>query len=78
MQAIIKGNREADFVIHCIDNGHTFSVDNIHFLHQVKKGANLDLLEKLQIKKGVRSGELVTNEQTTFSNLTLIIPLSKL
>ena len=60
---------------HCIENNHTFSKDKINLLHPGRKGIRLNLLEHLEIRRGLKTGKIVTNDQTIFDSSILVNPL---
>ena len=76
LKSIIKGEGTTGFSAHCIEINHTFSKDKINLLHPGRKGLRLDLLERLQIKRGLQTGKIVTNDQTIFDSSILVNPLS--
>ena len=64
-KSITKEESTTSFSAHCIENNHTFSKDKIKLLHPGRKCFRL-LLEHLEIRKGLKTGKFVTNDQTVF------------
>ena len=75
LKAITKGESTTGFSAHCIENNHTFSKDKINLLHPGRKGVRLNLLEHLEIRRGLKTGKFVTNDLTVFNSSTLVNPL---
>ena len=46
-----------------------------HLLHPGRKGFRLNLLEHLEIRRGLKTGKFVTNDQTIFDSSILVSPL---
>ena len=44
---------------HCIENNHTFSKDKINLLHPGRKVFRLNLLEHLEIRRGLKKVKLL-------------------
>ena len=74
-KSISKGESTTGFSTHCIENNHTFSKDKINLLHPGRKGFRLNLLEHLEIRRGLKTGKFVTNDQTIFDSSILVSPL---
>ena len=74
-KSISKGESTTGFSTHCIENNHTFSKDKINLLHPSRKGFRLNLLEYLEIRRGLKTGKFITNDQTVFDSSVLVSPL---
>ena len=46
-----------------------------NLLHPGRKGFRLNLLEHLEIRRGLKTGKFVTNDQTIFDSSILVSPL---
>ena len=55
-KSITKEESTTGFSAHCIENNHTFSKDKINLLHPDTKGFRLNLLEHLEIRRGLKTG----------------------
>ena len=75
-KSISKGESTTGFSTHYIENNHTFSKDKINLLHPGRKEFRLNLLEHLEIRRGLKTGKFVTNDQTMFDSSILVSPLS--
>ena len=71
-KSITKGESTTGFFAHCIDNNHTFSKDQINLLHFDRKGFRLNLLEHLEIRRGLKRGKIFINDQTVFDSSILV------
>ena len=71
-KSIIEKEKTIDFSAYCIDNNHTFSKDQINLLHPDRKGFHHNLLEPLEIRRGLKKGKIVTNDQTIFDSSILV------
>ena len=58
-----------------ITTNHTFSKDKINLLDPGRKGFRPNLLEHLEIRRGLKTGKFVTNDQTIFDSSILVNPL---
>ena len=74
-KSMFKGESTTYFSTHCIENNHTFSIDKINLLHPCGKGFRLNLLEHLEIRKGLKRGIFITNDQNIFDSSILVSPL---
>ena len=70
LQKILPTKRHIESFIN-----HTFSKDKINLLHPGRKGFRLNLLEHLEIRRGLKTGKFVTNDQTIFDSSILVSPL---
>ena len=70
-KSMTKGESTTSFSVHCIENNHNFSKDKINLLHPGRKGFSLNLLEYLEIR-GLKTGKIVTNDQTIFDSSILV------
>ena len=75
-KSISKEESTTGFSIHCIENNYAFSKDKINLLHLSRKGFRLNLLERLEIRRGLKTGKFVTNDQTIFDSSILVSLLS--
>ena len=75
-KSISNGESTTGFSTHCIENNHTFSKDKINLLHPGRKGFRLNLIEHLEIRRGLKTGKFVTNDQTIFDSCILVNVLS--
>jgi len=74
-KSISKGESMTGFSTHYIENNHTFSKDKINLLHPGRKGFRPILLEHLEIRRGLKTGKFITNDQTIFDGSILVSPL---
>ena len=75
LKSITKGESTAGFSAHCFENNYTFSKDKIDLLHPGRKGFRLNLIEHLEIRRGLKTGKIVINDQTLFGSSILVNPL---